>query len=95
MKGSSESNTTCSPRQDTSGSAPKITMTISTSVISRLPGTELLKNLRPITSTRVSHMMAKSATADIRPVDQRSSFSRDLSMGMCLAGSTKNRRGRE
>src|SRR5689334_22644824 len=65
--GSSESNSTCSPRRDTSGSAPKITTTISSSVISSEPGMELDANLRPSTSKKVSAMIANSAIPDSSP----------------------------
>ena len=66
QKLSSESNTTCSALRDTKGSAPKMTTTISNSVNSKDPGMECDKNLRPLTSKKVSTMMAKRAKPDIR-----------------------------
>ena len=66
-KPSSESKTTCSPLSDTSGSAAKMTITISSSVISRDPGIELESSLRPPTSKKVSAMMANSAMAATTP----------------------------
>src|SRR3954468_19256823 len=67
MRASSESNSTCSPRSDTSGRAPKMKMTISSSVISSEPGIEFSRNLRPSTSKKVSTMMPNRARPASRP----------------------------
>src|SRR5690606_24166545 len=63
--------TTCSPASATSGMPAKMTTTISSSVSSSEPGTEVASALRPLTSTSVSTMMANSATAASTPQKTR------------------------
>src|SRR5690606_14786596 len=58
---SSRSNTMCSPAIEVSGRAKKIVSSIAISVSSRPSVSEAWKNLRPITSTKVRHIITNRA----------------------------------